>query len=122
MPESRARERHGWRDKIPRIADLIAKGMVNVRREDQFDTVFFDQRDQAVSRRRVDRVVMPQPRLIFIPQIQGQMKKEEQPPVLVPRQFGFQPLPLRVRFGHVRVENLRIEHHKMALAPVKTIP
>ena len=76
MAESRTRKRYRRGDEIARFANFVVKRIVYVCREEEFDSVFFNQCEEAVSIWRADIVVVSQSRFIFIPEIQGQMKKE----------------------------------------------
>ena len=99
MAESRARKGRRRGDEIARFADFVVKGIVYVCREEAFDPVFLNQCEEAVSIRRADIVVVSQSRFIFIPKIEGEVKKEEEPLVFVFFKVGFKPCPLVVCFG-----------------------
>ena len=79
MAESRARKGRRRSDEIARFANFVVKRIVNVCREEEFDSVFFNQCEEAVSIWRADIVVVSQSRLIFIPKIEGEVKKEKEP-------------------------------------------
>ena len=98
MAESRARKGRRRGDKITRFADFVVKGIVNVCREEEFDPVFLNQCEEAVSVWRADIVVVSQSRLIFIPEIEGEVKKEEEPLIFMFFKVGFKPFPLVVCF------------------------
>ena len=100
MTEARARKGYRRGDKIARFANFVVKGIVNVCREEEFDSVFLNQCEEAISIWRADIVVVSQARFIFIPEIEGQVKKEKEPLVLMCRKVGFKPFPLVVCFGN----------------------
>ena len=99
MTESRARKGYRRGDEIARFANFVVKGIVDVCGEEEFDPVFLNQCEEAVSIWRADIVVVSQSRFIFIPKIEREMKKEEDPLVFMCREVGFKPLPLVVCFG-----------------------
>ena len=99
MTESRARKRCGRGDEIARFANFVVKGIVNVCREEAFDSVFLNQCEEAVSIWWADIVVVSQSRFILVPQIEGEVKKEKEPLIFVFRKVGFKPFPLVVCFG-----------------------
>ena len=99
MTESRARKGCGRGDEIARFANFVVKGIVYVCREEAFDSVFFNQCEEAVSVWRADIVVVSQSRFIFIPKIQGQVKEEKEPLIFMFFKVGFKPFPLVVCFG-----------------------
>ena len=122
MAESRARKGRRRNDEIARFANFVVKGIVNVCREEEFDSVFLSQCEEAVSIWRADIVVVSQSRFIFIPEIEGEVKKEEEPLIFMPLKIGFKPFPLVVCFGDFRVEDLRVEHNEVTIVAVKTVP
>ena len=99
MAESRARKGRGRGDEIARFANFVVKGIVYVCRKEEFNPVFLNQCEEAVSIWRADIVVVSQSGLIVIPKIEGEVKKEEEPLVLMCREVGFKPFPLVVCFG-----------------------
>ena len=69
MAESGARKRCGRGDEIARFANFVVKRIVNVCCEEEFDPVFFNQCEEAVSIWWADIVVVSQSGFIFIPEI-----------------------------------------------------
>ena len=99
MAESRARKGYRRGDEIARFANFVVKGIVDVCGKEEFDSVFLNQCEEAVSIWRADIVVVSQSRFIVVPEIEGQVKKEEEPLVLMSFKIGLKPLPLVVCFG-----------------------
>ena len=99
MAESGARKGRRRGDEIARFADFIVKGIVYVCGKEEFDPVFLNQCEEAASIWRADIVVVSQSRFIVVPEIEGEVKKEEYPLVFVFLKVGFKPFPLVVCFG-----------------------
>ena len=99
MAESRARKGCRRSDEIARFANFVVKGIVYVCREEEFDPVFLNQCEEAVSVWLADVVVVSQSRLIVIPKVEGQVKKEKEPLIFMFFKIGFKPFPLVVCFG-----------------------